>query len=419
MAQRNYALGMADVVPFHGLRFNESKAGPLSDLISPPYDVISDADRDALYTRSPFNIVRLEEGNEEPGDDVTTNKYSRAKATLEDWLAKGVLKVDTTPAFYLYDHYFVVAGQRIRRRGFLGALRLYQEGRGIVRPHERTFPEAKTDRLKLLRATRTNTSPVFGLYKDEKGELAKALEAWMVRGPARLVAEARLGEERHLVWALEDKVLTQKLTAGLKDQRVYIADGHHRYETGLAYLKEEIEAAKIDFDEDTTHFTLAYLCALDDPGLRIFGTHRVIRGADAAIDEIVPRNFAAAIVDRGALDDTQPGIVLVRDGTFTVLTPKADLDLSAMPESWRTLPVAQAEELLIEPARKLGGEVTYEHDVEKAIAAAHDGATTVLLRPVEAETLTKVADAWERLPQKTTYFYPKVPAGMGLGPLGG
>ena len=409
---------MADVVPFHGLRFDEAKAGPLADLISPPYDVISDRDREALYARSPYNVVRVEEGVEEPGDTAASNKYTRAKAALEDWIGKGVLKVDTSPAFYLHDHYFQAGGQRIRRRGFLGALRLYQEGRGIVRPHERTFPKAKTDRLKLLRATRTNTSPVFGLFADEKGAVASALEAWMVRGPARMVADARIGEERHMLWALDDRAVAEKLTAALKDQRVYIADGHHRYETGLAYLKEEIDAAKIDFDEDSTHFTLAYLCALDDPGLRIFGTHRVVRGADAAIDEIVPRNFDATVIQRGAIDDTQPGIVLVRNGTFTELVPKPGLDLSAMPESWRTLPVAQAEELLIEPARKLGGEVSYEHDLEKAIAAARDGATTVLLRAVSADTLKKVADSWERLPQKTTYFYPKVPAGLVLRPLG-
>jgi uncharacterized protein (DUF1015 family) len=409
---------MADVVPFHGLRFDESKAGPLGDLISPPYDVISDTDREALYARNPHNVVRLEEGVEQPDDSASNNKYTRAKAALEDWLRTGVLRVDPSPAFYLYDHYFVAGGQRIRRRGFLGALRLYQEGRGIVRPHERTFPKAKTDRLKLLRATRTNTSPVFGLFADDRGAVASALEAWMVRGPARLVADARVGDERHLVWALDDRPVAEKLTAALKDKRVYIADGHHRYETGLAYLKEEIEAVKIDFDEDSTHFTLAYLCALDDPGLRIFGTHRVVHGADAAIDEIASRNFDAVAIDRGALVDTQPGIVLVRDGALTALTPKPGLDLSTMPESWRTLPVAQAEELLIEPARTLGGEVTYEHDLETAIAAARDGATAVLLRAVDAETLKHVADAWERLPQKTTYFYPKVPAGLVLRPLG-
>jgi uncharacterized protein (DUF1015 family) len=409
---------VADVVPFHGLRFDESKAGPLGDLISPPYDVISDHDRAALYARSPYNVVRVEEGALEPGDTAVNDKYTRAKAALEGWIGKGVLKVDTSPAFYLHDHYFALGGQRVRRRGFLGALRLYQEGRGIVRPHERTFPKAKTDRLKLLRATRTNTSPVFGLFADEKGAVASALEAWMVRGPARMVADARIGEERHMLWALDDRPVAEKLTAALKDQRVYIADGHHRYETGLAYLKQEIEAAKIDFDEDSTHFTLAYLCALDDPGLRIFGTHRIVRGADAAIDEIVPRNFDARTIERGAIDDTQPGIVLVRNGTFTELVPKPTLDLSAMPESWRTLPVAQAEELLIEPARKLGGDVAYEHDMEKATAAAHGGATTVLLRAVSADTLKTVADSWERLPQKTTYFYPKVPAGLVLRPLG-
>ena len=236
---------MADVVPFHGLRFDESKAGPLGDLISPPYDVISDRDREALYARSPYNVVRVEEGAEDPGDTAVNDKYTRAKAALEDWIGKGVLKVDTSPAFYLHDHYFALGGQRIRRRGFLGALRLYQEGRGIVRPHERTFPKAKTDRLKLLRATRTNISPVFGLFADEKGAVASALEAWMVRGPARMVADARIGEERHMLWALDDRPVAEKLTAALKDQRVYIADGHHRYETGLAYLKEEIEAAKI------------------------------------------------------------------------------------------------------------------------------------------------------------------------------
>jgi uncharacterized protein (DUF1015 family) len=409
---------MADVVPFHGLRFDESKAGPLADLISPPYDVISDELRRSLYARSPYNAVRLEEGAEEPGDSVTSNKYTRAKAALEDWTAKGVLKVDASPAFYLYDHYFAIGGQRIRRRGFLGALRLYQEGRGIVRPHERTFPKAKSDRLKLLRATRTNTSPVFGLFADDKHEIATALEAWMVRGPARLVADTHIGGERHLLWALDDRPVTEKLTATLKDKRVYIADGHHRYETGLAYLKEEIEAVKIDFDEDSTHFILAYLCALDDPGLRIFGTHRVIRGADAAIDEIVPRNFDLRPIERGTLGDTQPGIVLIRGGAFTELVPKPGLDLSAMPESWRALPVAQAAELHIEPARKLGAEVTYEHDTDVAIAAAHDGTSTVLVRAVEPETLRKVADSWERLPQKTTYFYPKVPAGLVLRPLG-
>ena len=409
---------MAEVTPFHGLRYDETKAGQPGDLISPPYDVIAETERAALYDRSPYNAVRLEAGRDEPGDDPVTNRYTRAKAAIESWLGAGVLKVDAVPAFYLHDHYFELGGQRIRRRGFFGGLRLYQEGRGIVRPHEKTFAKPKIDRLRLLRATRTNTSPVFGMFDDAKGAVAAALEAWMVRGPARLLADARVGTERHLLWALDDKPLAGKLSGLLKDKRVYIADGHHRYETAMAYLREEQEAGRVELDDDSVQFVLTFLCALDDPGLRIFATHRVVTGARDAIDAAVARSMDTAVIDRGALGDIQPGIVLVRDGTYTTLTPKAGLDLSALPESWRTLPVAQAEELVLRPARDAGAEVSYEHDTEVAIDAARDGASTILLRTVNAATLQSVADAWERLPQKTTYFYPKVPAGLVFRPLG-
>lgn len=409
---------MAEIAPFHGLRYDEGVAGALGDLICPPYDVIDDTERERLYQRSQNNFVRIEFGRVEPGDDPVDNRYSRAKATLEGWVDKGVLRHDHTPAFYLYDHYFELGGQRLRRRGFLGALRLYQFGRGIVRPHEQTTPKDKSDRLRLLRLTRVNTSPIFGLFEDERGRIAELLEGWTARGPARFVAEARVGAERHMVWALDDRALTDKLQARLKDARVYLADGHHRYEVGLDYLREETEAKRIDFPEDTAHFALAYLCALDDPGLRILPTHRVVSGARAAIDEAIARSFEAWPIDKGALADAQPGIVLVRDSRFLRLEPRADADLAQLAETWRTLPVALAEALLIDPARAGGGQVRYEHDTDRAIDAAVDGTDAVLLRAVDAPSLQRVADAWERLPPKSTYFYPKVPAGLVARPLG-
>jgi uncharacterized protein (DUF1015 family) len=409
---------MAEIVPFHGLRYDEAKAGALADLICPPYDVIGDEQRDALYAKSPQSFIRVEHGKPGPADDPVDNRYTRAKAFLDDWLEKGLMRVDPTPAFYLYDHYFELAGQRLRRRGFLGALRLYQMGRGVVRPHEQTIPKDRTDRLRLLRLTRVNTSPIFGLFEDPKGRVAEMLEGWTARGPARFVAEARLGEERHLLWALDDRALTQRLAAQLADARIYLADGHHRYEVALEYLKEENEQKRIDFPEDTPNYVLAYLCALDDPGLRILPTHRIVRGGDAALDEAVRRSFDAAPTDAGALADPGPGIVLVRDGTFTRLEPRAGIDLSHLSETWRSLPVAQAETLLIGPARSAGATVTYEHDASRAIDAARGGASAVLIRAVDPMTLKQVADAWERLPAKTTYFYPKVPAGLVARPLG-
>ena len=409
---------MAEILPFHGLRYDEAAAGALGDLICPPYDVIGEAERERLYERSPNNFVRLELSRPEPGDDPVDNRYSRAKATLEQWVEKGVLRHDSTAAIYLYDHYFELGGQRLRRRGFFSALRLYQFGRGIVRPHEQTISKDKSDRLRLLRVTRVNTSPIFGLYEDPRGHVAEMLEGWTARGPARFVAEARVGEERHMVWALDDRALIGKLQARLKEARIYLADGHHRYEVGLEYLREELEAKRIDFPEDTAHFALAYLCALDDPGLRILPTHRIVSGARAAIDEAVARSFESSPTDGGALAATQPGIVLVRDGTFRRLEPRPDVDLSALSETWRSLPVAVAEALLLDPARSGGGEVRYEHDTDRAIDAAVGGADAILLRAVDAETLQRVADSWERLPPKTTYFYPKVPAGLIARPLG-
>ncbi|MBM4434090.1 MAG: DUF1015 domain-containing protein [Chloroflexi bacterium] len=409
---------MAEIVPFHGLRYDEGKAGPLADLICPPYDVIADEQREALYERRAHNFVRIEHGKPEVADDPVDNRYTRAKAFLDGWLEKGVLRVDPTPAFYLYDHYFEVGGARLRRRGFLGALRLYQMGRGIVRPHEQTIPKDKADRLRLLRLTRVNSSPIFGLYEDASRRVSEMLEGWTARGPARFVAEARVGDERHLLWALDDRALTRKLAAQVADARIYLADGHHRYEVALEYLKEETEQKRIDFPEDTPNYVLAYLCALDDPGLRIMPTHRVVRGGGAALDEAVAKSFDASPIERGALADTRPGIVLVRDLSFTRLEPRAGVDLSRLAEAWRSLPIAQAEALLIGPARGSGATVTYEHDTDRAIAAATGGASAVLVRAVDPLTLKRVADAWERLPAKTTYFYPKVPAGLVARPLG-
>jgi uncharacterized protein (DUF1015 family) len=188
---------------------------------------------------------------------------------------------------------------------------------------------------------------------------------------------------------------------------VYIADGHHRYETAVTYANER--GAAPDAPE---RFTLAALSALDDPGLRIFGTHRVIKGARAALDAAVARSFDATPIDRAGIDDVQPGIVLVRDGVFTRLEVRRSVDRSAMPAAWRELPVALAEDLLLNAARDAGAEVTYEHDLDRAIDAARGGATAVLIRAVDPRTLRSVSDAGERMPQKTTYFYPKVPAGL-------
>jgi len=385
---------VTEFIPFRGFRYDTSIAGPLSDLVCPPYDVIDEVERERLYARSPNNFVRVEfpkEGAE--------NRYARAARDLADWIAQQRLRREERASFYLHEHEFEVAGRRLVRRGIFGALRLYPQSEGVVLPHELTFPKAKADRLELLRATRTNTSPVFGMFADTSGLMRSLGEA--TGAPA---GEATIGTERHRLERIDDAAAVGRITASLRNARVYIADGHHRYETALNYLGEH-EGVGASAPE---RYTLAFLCALDDPGLRIFATQRIVHGADAALESAIARSFDVSEIDRGALGDLQPGIVIAQGGKFRALELRAGTDVSALPGAWRTLPVALAEEFLVKPAREAGADITYEHDTERAIAAG----TAILLRAVDPATLQRVADAGEKMPQKTTYFYPKVPAGL-------
>ncbi len=385
---------MAEFIPFRGLRYDTSVGGPLADLICLPYDVIDEAARERLYARSPHNFVRIEFPQDGPDD-----KYARAAKDLGGWIRRRVLRRDERESFYLHEHEFEVAGRRLVRRGIFGALRLYPQSEGVVLPHELTFPKAKADRLELMRATRANTSPVFAMFADKSGLMRSLGEA--AREPA---GEATVGNERHRLERIDEAQAVARIASALRDQRVYIADGHHRYETALNYLTELGSVGP----KAPERYALVFLCALDDPGLRILATHRIVRGGEDALESAIARSFEVSEIDRGALGDIQPGIVVARGGVFRALALRATTDLSALPTAWRTLPVALAEEFLVKPTREAGAEIAYEHDTERAIAAG----TAILLRAVDPLTLQRVADAGERMPQKTTYFFPKVPAGL-------
>jgi len=395
---------MADVAPFRALRYGEQPE-QLGQLLCPPYDVISADDRDRLYGQSPHNFVRVEFPKPE-GDP-----YANAAADLAAWRLRGVMRQDPAAAIYVHDHEFLIGKTRVRRRGIHCALRLHLPEEGIVMPHELTFPKAKEDRLALLRATRTNTSAIFGVFEDAHGEIAGGISRH-IEG-TKPTAEATVGVEQHRVWAIGDRLGIGEFRDALAKRRVYIADGHHRYETALAYLAERGAGTSADAP---IGYVLAYLCAADDPGLRIFATHRVVRG-NGALDRAIDRYFERSPINAGAIADIQPGIVVVRDGRYEQLQLRADADLSSVKPVWRDLPVAQAEELLLRDVRDSGAEIAYEHDTNAALAATEAGATALLLRAVDPETLRRVADAGERLPQKTTYFYPKVPAGLVVRPL--
>ena len=379
---------------FRALRYDERAAGPLADLICPPYDVISPERHAALLARDERNFVRVEL----PDPDAAG--YAAAAERLGAWRRDGSIKQDIAAAVYVHEHTFSVGRARATRRGVFVALRLHRLDEGVVLPHEHTFPKAKADRLELMRATRANTSAVFGLV-----DATEAVAALLPFAHEIATASAD-GDDHRVAWVTSPDAIAE-FASRLRDRRVYIADGHHRYETALTYADER--RAAVDAPE---RFVLVSLTALDDPGVRIFATHRVVRGQLRALEDAAARSFERSPIDRGALDDVQPGIVLVRDGRFTRLEPRDGADRTRMPAAWRDLPVALAEELLLKNARAAGAEVTYEHDTDRAVAQARGDTATVLLRAVAPATLRAVSDAGERMPQKTTYFYPKVPAGL-------
>ena len=389
---------MVEFAPFRALRYDEANSGPLGSVICPPYDVIDEPERERLYARSAHNFVRIEY-RRDGGHAPNGKRYAEAMRELQRWIRTGVLRRDDRDAFYLHEHEFELAGRRLVRRGIFGALRLYPQSERVVLPHELTFSAAKADRLELLRATRANTSPVFGMFADDGGLMRSLGEA--KRTPA---GEAVVGTERHRLTRIDHDAIVGRIGAALRDQRVYIADGHHRYETALNYINERDGLGP----NAPERYVLAFLCALDDPGLRILATHRIVRGGEDALEAAIARSFDVGEIDRGALGDIQPGIVIASDGRFRALTLREGTDVSALPSAWRSLPVAIAEEFLVNPVRASGGEIAYEHDIERALAAG----TAILLRAVDPQTLRRVADEGERMPQKTTYFYPKVPAGL-------
>ncbi|HEX5440377.1 MAG TPA: DUF1015 domain-containing protein, partial [Ktedonobacterales bacterium] len=236
---------MADVRPLQGIRYADEAR--LAALVTPPYDVISPEAQARFYERDPHNIIRLELGRDEPGDDDLNNRYTRAAAAFAEWRRAGVLKQDEPPSFYLYEQRFTSGGQSYARTSLLARVRLEPWDAGVILPHERTMTKPKDDRLKLTRACAATLSPIMSLYDDPAGELASLLG--IVRTQAPLATFSDDTGEEHRLWLAQDEALSAQVAAFFADRQLYIADGHHRYETALTY-RDEVRALRHDLAED-------------------------------------------------------------------------------------------------------------------------------------------------------------------------
>ena len=430
---------MAEFRPFRGLRYDPAVSGPLDRVVAPPYDVISPAQQQALYDQSPFNVVRLEYGREQ-GDA----RYSAAAADLAAWRGQGVLRLESAPALYLYEQRFRRDGREYRRRAVFGRVRLEPFERGVVRPHEFTLSGPKEDRLRLLQSTRTQISPVYTLYRSAPDDPIAALE--LHEGAA---AATDINGEQHLLAPIGDAATQQRIAAFLAPRTLYIADGHHRYETALRYRDERRAQAASWSGEEPENFVMAAVTPDSDPGLLILPIHRIVRRPlPAGAAERLQRFFTIALLPENGPRGADAALARLRGfagqrsafvaaglfpGRLALLTLRDRSGVEAlMPAgrsaAWRALDVNVLQYGVLDAvlgigleAIAAGGAVEFSEDAREALSEVANGHATAafLLNPTRVEEVFAVADADDRMPQKSTFFYPKLGTGLVLNTFDG
>jgi uncharacterized protein (DUF1015 family) len=411
---------MAEVKPLKALHYNLGAVPSLGDVTAPPYDVIDAAQRAALVARSPFNVVEIDLPEAPGGGDP----YEHADETLEAWTLEGVLMADREPVIWaLLQEYSTPNEGRLTRRGLLARVRVTDYGPGLVRPHERTQPGPKEDRLRLTRATRHNLSPIFSLHP---GSVWDHIEPHLAGEPWGEVTDD--DGTIHRVWRIGDPAVHDAIASGLSNAELLIADGHHRYETARIYADE--------IGGDGPHrYTLMCLVSLDEPGLTIFGTHRLIKGFDRErLERGIREHFE---VEEVAERDVDPAGA-EGDGVFGLVDSNRRLRLrlrdtmaidAAVPDrstAYRRLDAVILEELVLKGALGMSDEdvaakrgLAYAKSVDEARTLVGDGSydAAFLLRPTPVDQVREVAEAGETMPPKSTFFFPKLLTGIVFNPL--
>jgi uncharacterized protein (DUF1015 family) len=418
---------MARIEPLHAVRYETRTAGALENLVSPPYDVIDETMRTELTAKSPFNIVDVDLPVDEAGGDP----YAKATNTYEAWLQQGILTKEREPTVWVMRQQFRVGDETLNRTGFFARVRVEDYGRGRIRPHERTHPGPKEDRLRLTRATRANLSPIFSLFHDEGAAAGAVLEAVAEGEPFCTLVDADGIADR--LWRMADPDVIAKLQGALADAELLIADGHHRYETARVYA-EEIGG------EGDHRYVLMFLCSMEDPGMVILPTHRLLTDVkdpakQEALADALKRDFELEPIEHSDLEPPagdRPAFGYV-DAHFkqafrATLKDQAiaDAALEGKPEAYRHLDTAVLEALILrgtlgmseDDISHLNG-LAYSKDSDDALDAVLTGRAdcAFFLRGTPIEQVRAVAAEGETMPPKSTFFYPKIPTGLLVNPL--
>jgi uncharacterized protein (DUF1015 family) len=435
---------MATISPFRGVLFDQATAGPIADLVCPPYDIISQDEQQALYRKNAHNVIRLEYGLGSPADTETDNRYTRAAATFDEWMRTGVLRQDPKPAFYIYEMEYRAGGRARTLRGFVCLVRIEDYDSGIIKPHETTLSGPKTDRLNLLRACRASFSQIYALVSDPSGSVAGALGS--ATGTAEQEVTAADGVI-HRLWTLDDPAAIATIVQEVGATPIFIADGHHRYDTALNYRNERRKAQGSFTGEEDFNFVPMFLARIEDPELTILPAHRALFN----LTDFDPKRFEDDLnryfnierfdftkrterADRLTVLQTMEhrsghahafGMRVRGENSYYLLTLRNEADLDAIiPDrspAYRRLDVSILHHLIIDrllgiamDTHKLGLNIEYIKDADDAAARVESGRAEIifLMNPTKVTEVRDVAAAGERMPQKATYFYPKLLTGL-------
>lgn len=432
---------MPDVQAFRGIRYDLGHVGSLSNVIAPPYDVISPDLQTKLYEKHPANVIRLILNREEPGDDDQNNRYSRAARFFRNWQKEGVLFTESDPAIYVYHQKFAVGDQEFTRRGFMARVRLEPFGEGHIYPHEETMSGPKADRLKLTIACGANLSQIFGLYPDPESAAQEILESAIV-GQTALEATDHLGVV-HQIWPVTDPATVAEVNGAMAGRPIFIADGHHRYETACNYRQKLMDEGKLDSNHPA-NFVLMMCVSMSDPGMIVLPTHRLFSGLPEMDSQTLVSKLGEFFTTRVAGEGTDLAQTVWQEietedeqgtiGLFTqaderwTLARITDAGRQRMEqlapdrsEAWCGLGVSILHRLIIEDL--LGGKdlpkPTYVHLVDEVVEELESTGypLAALVMPATLDHIQEISEEKERMPAKSTYFYPKLLSGLVFNPV--
>ncbi len=416
---------MAKIEPFQSVYYNSTVVEDISKVVCPPYDIIGADEQEAFYQKNPYNIIRLILGKDFSGDTADENKYTRAAGYLEDWLRRSIFIQDPESVLYVYEQIFSLEGKKKRRLGFIALMRLQEEGESkTVYPHENTHTAPKEDRLKLIKSVEANLSPIFTIFSDPDKQIKKILEENIAdEKPFFEVPDDKGIQNR--IWRLTQKPLIDKIRSFFADKEIFIADGHHRYEVAKTFRDYKRREDPKNF-KDSYNYIMTYLTPLEDDGLCILPTHRLIKNAKFSPDifntyfSVKEMPSGADLVSEMNQKEDDVGIFgLYKDKKFYLLklTDKRECNkfIQEGPKEYKNLDVVILHKVLFDHVLKVGlSQINYEVDLDQAVRLTDNAVYDALfiLNPTKIEQIRTIALGGEVMPQKSTYFYPKLLSGF-------